>query len=129
MNQIGATKLSTLFFAIVFGVTVYFGFQVLPYFYNYFAIENEMAAQARKASINSPEKIRKYLLKKIRQMKIPMENESDLKLYFEGENVRIELDYTEYMYFEWDDEIYDLYEFNFEARANEKKDYSKSKVW
>jgi hypothetical protein len=107
------TKLGLLFSLISITAVVYFGYQILPIFYNNAELSGQMQAQADLATVLSDEQIRGNLLAKIRRLEIPIDNDDDLKINRLNDKIVIELSYEETVYIEVGDWSRDLYTFQF----------------
>ena len=112
----GASKLTVLVFTLIIGGIVWAGFQVLPFFYYYYELENQMDALARVADEYTDLEIRKKLMATIKELELPVEPE-DLKISRYDGKIFINLAYTEVFYVKLGDREFTIREFPFEAKA------------
>lgn len=110
----GIGKLTLLVFGTIIGVAVYCGFQIIPFYYYYFELLNQMESAIRVASTNSDEEIRQKLMYHIKKMQMPIEPE-DLKIYRYDGKMKISMQYDEVFFITWEDKDYDLHTFHFDA--------------
>ena len=78
-----------------------------------------MEAACRVASEYNDKEIRTKLQYHIKKMQIPARPE-DLKIYRGGGKISISLPYREVFYVSWKGKDYDIYVFNFNAKAEGK---------
>ena len=90
--------------------------RILPFYYYYWELENQMRAAIRVASTDSDAEIREKLLYQIKRMDIPARPE-DLKIGRTGRHMNISLKYSEVFDITWKGKDRDLRTFNFHARA------------
>ena len=114
-NQKGNSRVGLLLFVLILLSAGYSAWQILPFFYYNQEITGLMESQADASNRLSDKEIRKNLLKKIRKLELPIDDEDEaLKINrFNGEIV-IELSYSEVFYIDLgDDRVYDIYVFDF----------------
>lgn len=117
-GQRGMSRLGLLFMLLLLTAGLYSAFQLIPIFYNYQEIEGFMEAQAKVASMRTDAKIRRFLVKKIRELDLPVESEEALKIARFNGKIIIELEYEEVFFVEWgEDFYYELWVFHLHPRV------------
>ncbi len=110
----GVSRLGVLLFVLFIVACVWAGSQVFPFYYYYWEIVGLMESQAAKAQEFSDWQIRNTLIKKIRELEIPLQDEDNLKINRFNNKIVIEFEYEEVLLLELDDEhIYEVYVFQF----------------
>ncbi len=115
-KQAGIGKFSLLFFGTIIAALLFCGYQILPFYYYFYELQNHMAAEIRVGALEPDFKIRERLMEHVRWMKIPAEEE-DLKIERIGARMKISLPYEEIFYITWQGKEYDLHVFKFDAVA------------
>lgn len=114
-NEKGNAYLGYLLFLLIVLCTVYLGSQVIQFYYYSWEIEGAMEAQAAKASVFRDDEIRKTLLKEIKKLELPINDERDLKINRTANKIIIDLEYEEVLYLElgeyWSKDIW-VFQFN-----------------
>lgn len=113
----GVGKLTLTVFGALSIALVWSGFQVIPFFYSYYELENQMDALARMADEYTDAEIRKKLLVAIKELEIPVEAD-DLKISRYDDKIFINLDYSEVFYLTIAGKDYTIQEFDFSAKAS-----------
>ena len=108
---IGRAGLFVLLFLVAAGV--YSANQILPFYYYYWEIEGLMGMQARKASEFSDDEIRKTILQRIKELEVPINDPSDLKINRFNRKIVIDLKYYEVLTVSWGEKERDLWVFPF----------------
>ena len=116
MREHGIGRITLLVFGAIFAALIYAGFKILPFFYYYLEMENQMQQVIRIASTTTDQEIRDKLLYHMHWSKLPADDK-DLKIERIGQHMRISLPYSEVFYVEWNGKVYDLYVFEFNAFA------------
>ncbi len=114
----GASTLTWMIFALVLGAIVYLLSKILPIYYSYYELENQMRAMIRVADQNTDEQIRKMLGDQMKVLKIPAEIE-DVKIQRGSRTMLIELSYTEWLEVPLGSTYYELWEFDFDLRVED----------
>ena len=114
--ELGIGRLTLLVFGLIVAAGLYCAFQIFPFYYYYWELENQMSAAIRVASTETDYELRTKLLDHIRRTEIPAKKE-DLKIIREAHHMRIELKYQEVFYITWQGKDYDIKVFPFHARA------------
>lgn len=113
----GMGKLSAFFLLAVFGVAVWLGFKILPFYYYYYELVNQFESHIRVASTNTDKEIRDKLMYHIKKLEIPIDKPEDLVIQRINKRMIISLPYQEVLYVEWGEKTYDLHVFKFVAYA------------
>ncbi|MDD2942566.1 MAG: DUF4845 domain-containing protein [bacterium] len=112
--QRGISRLGLLLTLLFFGLGIYFGSQIIPLYYSYYEVLGQMEAKARKASLESDQEIKRFLLKKIESFNIPIEDPDDLEINRVGGKIIISFSYIETVYFRINDDYdWDLFDLDF----------------
>lgn len=114
MKARGIGKLTFLVFGTIIGALVYAGFQIIPFYYCYFEILNQMDSAVRVASTQSDQELRQKLLYHIKKLGIPVDPE-DLQILRKDGSMKISLSYDEVFYITFQDKDYDIHVFHFDA--------------
>ena len=114
LRNSGASKLTLLIFGTIIAAVVYSAFQILPFYYSYFELLNQMEAHTRIASTESDEEIRKRLWYHIKKLEIPCDPE-DLKITRADGKMKISMQYKEEYYLTWEGKDYTIHIFDFDA--------------
>ncbi|OVE80327.1 hypothetical protein BVY02_00550 [bacterium J17] len=120
-SQAGMSQLGMLFTVLVFGVATFLGYQILPFYYYSEELRGFMESQARNASGFSDDDIRKVLLAKIDELKIPIDDKDDLKINRINGHIVIDLEYEEVLAVDLgEDKYYELHVFQFNPHVEQK---------
>ena len=118
-SEAGMSKLTFLVFALIIGAAIYTGYRVLPFYYYFYELRNQMEAAVRVASEENDEGIRKKLVYHIRKMDLPVGSDDELrdalKIERDGGRMRISLPYEEVYDVDVNGKNYVLYRFKFHA--------------
>jgi hypothetical protein len=103
---------------------VWLGFKVAPIYYRYYEIETLMHAQARGAQVSTVHEIRQNILKRVKELEIPLASEDDLSVSVFGSEIQMHLEWEEVLdidfgdlfgFYSGDEELYfELHIFEFE---------------
>ena len=115
-DERGVGSLTLLVFGLIFAAIVYVGFEVLPFFYYYYDLQNQMESMVRVASEENDETIRKRLLYYIHKYQMPVRDEQ-LRVYRSGGKIYLDLEYREVFYVSFKGKDYNLRVFPFHAHA------------
>ena len=117
-RQRGMSRLGVLLFILLLVAGLYTSFQLIPIFYAFQEIEGFMEAQAKVATMHSDAKIRRFLLKKIKELDLTIDDEENLIIARFNGKIVIEMEYDEVFYVEWgDDFYYELWVFHLHPRV------------
>ena len=114
----GVGKLTLLVFGALIGAVVYAGYCIMPFYYSYWELQNQMKSAIRVADQNTDQEIRQKLIYHIKKQQIPADL-SDLTIERFDRRMRIHLPYSEVFYISWNGKDYDLYVFDFVAQAED----------
>lgn len=114
-----ASKITTIVFGALLAAIVFTSYNVVPFFYYYLELENQMQAVIKVASVYTDEEIREKLLYHIKRMEIPADLE-ELQILRQDGTMTIALPYTEIFYITYQEKDYEIYEFEFYAFAEGK---------
>lgn len=118
-SQSGIGKLTLLVFGSVTGVALFCAYHILPFYYYYYELLNQMEAVIRVADVETDRSIRTKLLYHIKKMQIPADPE-DLKIVRDGQKMKISLPYKEVFFVSYRGKDYDIHTFVFDAYAEGK---------
>lgn len=111
-GQLGLGKLTMIVFGLLLAAIVYSGYQIIPFFYSYFEMHNQMTAIIPKAYILKDAEIRRRIMGFIKELEIPADAKQLLIDRRDGK-MRLRLSYEEVFYIPWQDEDIELYVFPF----------------
>ncbi len=112
----GAGKLTLLVFGVLIAAGTFVAYHVMPFYYYYFELEQQMQQLTRVANIYSDKELRDKLATHMKRMEIPA-SVDEVKIERTGDYVRIGLQYQEVFSVYWKGTTYDLYTFDFNAYA------------
>ena len=112
----GAGALTLIVFGALLVALVYSASKVLPFFYYYYDLENQMQSLIKVAQDNNDQEIRKKLMYFIRKYEIPA-REQDLRIMRGANSMKISLPYKEVFYVPWQGTDHVIYVFEFNAQA------------
>lgn len=112
----GLSKLTILVFGTLFAAVLYTGYSVLPFYYCYYEIQNQMEQAIRVASTYTDAELRDKLVYHIKKLELPV-NPEELRIEREAGFMKISLPYEEVFYVTWEGKEYDLHTFKFHAYA------------
>jgi hypothetical protein len=108
---------------IVFGAIVAAGgfaaYQILPFFYYYYELQNHFEQVIKIASVETDSEIRKRLMYHIKKYQIPCEPE-DLKIERSDDVMTVSLSYDEVFYVRFNGKEHTLHTFHFDATVKKK---------
>lgn len=113
----GASTITTIVFLIIFGALFFCAYNIIPFYYYYFEIQNQFEQIIEVASTETDQEIRKKLEYHIKHAELPVKPE-DLKISRDGRNIYISLRYAEIFYIRFRGKDYDLHRFDFHAQAS-----------
>lgn len=119
--QRGVGRLTLLVFGVIFSVALFCAYKILPFYYYYYSLQEQMVQLARVANIHTDKEIRDKLAAHLKRYEIPASID-DLLIERNGGTVRMELAYDEFFYIEYQGEVHDLHTFHFVAYAEEEID-------
>ena len=112
-RQRGMSRLTLLVFSAIGGAVIYSAYNIVPFFYSYFEMHNQMLSIIGKADGLKDAEIRKRLLGFIKELDIPADPKQ-LKIERRSQNMRIQLNYEEVFSIPWrNDQELEIYTFPF----------------
>lgn len=110
--QAGIGKLTLLVFGGLLAALLYSAYQILPFYYGYFEMHNQMLSIIPKADTLKDVEIRRRLLRFIKELDIPAD-ERQLILDRRDHRLRLRLSYEEEFYIPWGERDIVIQEFPF----------------
>ncbi len=111
----GMSRLGLLIFILIMMAGIYSGFQIVPFYVDYWELQGLIAAQANKASEFSDDEIRRNLVEKIQKLEIPFDSPDEIKINRFNGKISINFEYDEVFYIDLgEDRTYDIYVFHFD---------------
>ena len=118
-GESGISKITLAVFGTIFGVAFFAIYNILPFYYYYFEIQNQAEAMARVAQEYKDKEIRLRLEKAMSDYQIPAEPE-DLKIQRMDGMIEISLEYEEILSVGFEDRYWDIHVFPFHVYVNQK---------
>ena len=115
-QEYGLGKLTLIVFSIIIGVAVYSAYHIMPFYYNYFELQNQAEQLTRVAAVNTDTEIREKLWAHIEWMEMPIDK-ADIQIKRWGNSIKIEVVYSEFFDIEYQDEVIELHRFDFHVEA------------
>ena len=119
--EAGIGKLTVMVFGTLIAVTIYCTYEILPFYYYYYELKNQMEAGIHVASTDTDKEIRDKLKYHIRKMDLPVGDDDmlqeSLKIERDDNLMRISLPYVEVFSLRWGEKEYVLHRFKFHAYA------------
>lgn len=115
-SQCGMGRITLLVVGSLTAVAVFCGYQIIPFYYYYYELQNQFDSLTRVAGVETDQSIRRKLEYHLKKMQIPADI-SDVKINREGNKIQISLKYKEIFYVKYRGKTYDLYVFPFHAEA------------
>jgi hypothetical protein len=115
-NDRGVGNWTLLIFGLLTAAVVYTAFQIIPIYYNYFDLENQMYSLISVSGFNTDQEIRRKLSDHIRRTQLPAQIEN-LRIQRQGDSMRMSLDYKEVFEIGFRDRVYRIHTFAFRAQA------------
>ncbi|MCC6933762.1 MAG: hypothetical protein IT292_11025 [Deltaproteobacteria bacterium] len=121
-SQKGIGSFAILLTLLIGGAAYIAGRQIFPFYYYYYEFLGQMEARARKASDETDEQIKTFLIQRAREMELPLANpESDISIYRQDNKIIIEAQYEEVFYVDFGKGYsWDLWYFKFHPRVELK---------
>lgn len=111
--QSGIGRLTAIVFGTIGVAIVYSAYCIVPFFYSYFEMHNQMVAIIPKADVLKDTEIRKRLLGFIKELEIPADSKQLIIDRRDGK-LRLRLRYEEVFWIPWIEREIDVYVFPFE---------------
>lgn len=120
-DQTGASKLTLLVFGAILAAAVYSGYKIIPFYYAYFELQNQMEQVVRLAQTLSDAEVREKIEYHIEHLDIPVETR-DLKVSRDGGFLKVGLEWQEVFYVTFRGKDYEIHTFDFHAHAESRAD-------
>lgn len=117
--QAAVGKLTLFVFTVITALVVFVAYNVLPFYYYYFEIENQFQAAIRVASTEDDQAIREKLMYHIQKLQIPVEPDDLIIERMGGNHMRISLFWQEVFFITYQDKDYDIWTFDFHAEVED----------
>ena len=111
------SKLTVIVFSFLIGLLLFCAFKIIPFYYYFFEVQNQMRQAIKLAASESDETIRKKIEAHIKANELPVKPEN-FKISRDGRTIQISLKYSEIFYITFRGRDYDLHEFKFHAFAS-----------
>lgn len=118
-HERAASGLTTVVFGLIFLAVFYCAYTIIPFFYYYMELQNQMDAAARVAGEYKDKELRQRLWYEIKKMDLPVDPE-DLKIERLDGRMKISMDYVEVFSITIGEKEVTLWEFPFHASADRK---------
>ena len=112
----GASRLTILVFSVLMGAAIFVAYHVVPFYYYYFELTNQLNALVATAERSSDATIRAKVGGVLKALDIPAQ-ERDVQIDRRDGVIAITVSYTEVFYLSFRGKDYDLYDFRFKATA------------
>lgn len=122
LRERGIGYLTLIVFGTLIAALIVAGYNIIPFYYYYFELENQLTQLVRVSSIYTDEELREKLKAHLKRMDIPATID-DLKIRRFGHEVKMEMEYEEDFYLTFRGKEYDIYTFYFHAEASGKGEY------
>ena len=112
----GMGKLTLLVFGTIVAAALYVAYNVLPFYYYYFELQEQMRQLVRVGNVYSDKELREKLRRHMERMEIPATIDA-VKIERRGTNTAVSLEYSEVFYIRWQGKDIEVHRFNFRAHA------------
>lgn len=116
-SERGVGKLTLLVFSVVIGAIIFIAYRVLPFYYCYFELENQMQALIGVSAIDTDLDLRRKLKAYMRRLDIPAHID-EVEMTRNNNFLSISLEYQEEFYIEFRGEEHHIHTFEFHAYAD-----------
>ena len=120
----GVATITLAVFGALTAIALYAAYEILPFYYYYYELRNQMEAAIRVASTETDDELRKKLNYQIRHMDLPVGDDDQLrealKIERDDDTMRISLPYQEVFSITFNDREYVVHRFNFRAYVDGK---------
>lgn len=110
--EAGLGKLTLLVFGTLIGVIVYCAAEILPFYYYYYELQNDIYSVSVVADQYTDDEVRQKILQRIKELEIPVEPES-LIIERNTEDIRIAIKYEEEFYIKFKGKYHTIHIFPF----------------
>jgi hypothetical protein len=114
----GLSNLTLLIFVPLALALGFIAYEVTPFYYNFFELENQMHSLIKVAEVHTDEELRRKLKTHMKRMDLPIGAE-DVEMRRFGNSMKMWVSYEETLFFTWSGEDHELYTFEFDAVAED----------
>lgn len=112
----GVGRLTALVFCLIVFVVGFVGYNVVPFYYYYFELTNQLHALVAIGDRTNDATLRKRVMEIIKELEVPAE-ERDIQIDRRDGSLTITVPYSEVFYVTLSGKDYDLHRFSFRASA------------
>ncbi|HMO02727.1 MAG TPA: hypothetical protein PKD37_07045 [Oligoflexia bacterium] len=113
-GNLGLGSLATFILFVVVGSCVYLGYKIIPIFYNYYELQNQMDQMVRTADVLSNNEILTRIKKIVQEYNIPVKEEN-ITVDRSHDRIILKAAWSDDLAISWKDKEYLLQTFYFEA--------------
>ena len=108
----GYTRPIIIMLSIIASLIILILYKIIPLYYYYFEIKNQMITLSKDAAIKTDLEIKEKLYEQIKYLQIPA-TKDDIAIQRSGAKIKITIKYKEVIYFTINNKDYDLFVLNF----------------
>lgn len=108
----GYTRPIIIMLSIIAFIIILILYKIIPLYYYYFEIKNQMITLSKDAAIKTDLEIKEKLHEQIKYLQIPA-TKDDIAIQRSGAKIKITIKYKEVIYFTINNKDYDLFVLNF----------------
>jgi len=112
----GIGRLTLLLFGAVIAALIFTGYNVIPFYYYYFELTNQLEALVASKERTNDVELRKRIMAVVKELEIPAD-ERDIRIDRRDGFIEVSLSYKEIFYVAWRGRDLDLHTFQFTAHA------------
>lgn len=112
----GVSALTAIVFGLIVSAVAYVGYSILPFYYDYYELQNHFEQMIPVAATETDMEIRRRLLYYIHRYELPVDDDQ-LQIARSGRTISISLRYREIFFIEWQGKEYFRWDFPFYAAA------------
>jgi hypothetical protein len=116
LAHVGVGRLTAFVAALILGSVAFVGYNVIPFYYYYFELTNQLHALVATADRSNDAALRSRVGRILRELEIPAE-EKDVQIDRRDGTITITVRYREVFYITLRGKDYDIYRFPFTASA------------
>lgn len=117
-KESGMSKITLAFLIVFGGAAIYFGSQVINFYYCFYEIEGLMEFQAKKGEVFKDSEIRETLFERVKKLEIPVDDPEEIKINRVDGDLIISLKYVEVLSLDFRGKTYDLHVFPFNPHVS-----------
>jgi hypothetical protein len=117
-KESGMSKITLAFLIVFGGSAIYFGSQVINFYYCFYEIEGLMEFQAKKGEVFKDSEIRETLFERVKKLEIPVDDPEEIKINRVDGDLIISLKYVEVLSLDFRGKTYDLHVFPFNPHVS-----------